>query len=122
MKSSGERFVGKVDTLSRIKEAENEAKSTLAEADAKSMSVIAAARKEALEKVQSAEAARRAKSADTIDQEKKSLAEKHAELLRKGNEEASAISSKANERILKAKTYIEGNFERALDAITGTNE
>ena len=122
MKSSGERSVGKVDTLSRIKEAENEAKRTLAEADANSMSVIAAARKDAVEKVQNAEASLRAKSADIIDQEKKSLAEKHAELLRKGNEEAAGISSKAKERVPKAKMYIRQNFERALDATTGTNE
>ena len=114
--------MGKADALSQIKEAEAKAKKTLEEADDKQKSIVASARREAVDKLQAAERDLRAKREAVLSQERKVLAGKRDELLRKGNGEAAVIESKAAERVPRAKTTIKQYFERAFDAATGTNE
>jgi len=114
--------VGKADALSQIKEAEAKAKKTLEEAEERQKAIISSARREAVDKLQAAERDLRAKREAALDSERKALAAKRDELLRKGNEEAAAIEAKAAERVPKAKTTIKQYFERAFDAAAGTNE
>ena len=114
--------MGKADALSQIKEAEAKAKKMLEEAEERQRTIISSARREAVEKLQAAERDLRAKREAALDSERKALAVKRDELLRKGNEEAAAIEALAAERVPKAKTTIKKHFERAFDAATGTNE
>jgi V/A-type H+-transporting ATPase subunit G/H len=114
--------VGKTETLLQVREAEEKAKQTLEQADEKHRNILAAARREAVEKLQTAENASRTKAEAAIAKEKKNLAVQKDELQKKGNEEASKLSVKAKDRIPQAKTYIRQHFERTFDATTGTNE
>lgn len=122
MKPSGERSVGKSETLLQVKDAEAKAKLLIEQADEKQRTIIAAARREAVDKVQKAEQDQRSKSESVLSQERVALASQRDELLRKGNEEAASINHKAKDRVPKAKTMIKQKFERTLDAATGTNE
>lgn len=114
--------MGKADALSQIKEAEAKAKRTLEEADEKQKSIVASARREAMDKLQAAERDLRAKREAVLVQERQALAAKREELLRKGNDDAAKIKSRAAERVPMAKTTIKQHFERAFDAAAGTNE
>lgn len=122
MKPSGERSVGKSETLLQVKDAEAKAKLLIEQADEKQRSIIAAARREAIDKVQKAEEDLRSKKESALSQEKLALATQRDELLRKGNEEAAGINGKAKDRVPKAKSLLKQQFERTLDAATGTNE
>jgi V/A-type H+-transporting ATPase subunit G/H len=122
VKPSGESPVGKTETLLQVREAEEKAKQILEQADEKQRNILAAARREAVERMQSAETATRSKNEAALAREKKNLAVQKDELLKKGNEEAALLGAKAKDRIPKAKTYIKQHFERTLDAATGTNE
>lgn len=114
--------MGKTETLLQVRDAEAKAQQTLEQADEKQKAIVAAARREAVEKIQAAEKAVKAKNETAIAQEKGSLASQRSHLLQKGNEEAAKLGTKAKERIPKAKTHIRETFERTLDAATGTNE
>ena len=93
----------------------------LEEAEERQRTIISSARR-CREKLQAAERDLRAKREASLDQQRKALAVKRDELLRKGNEEAAAIEALAAERVPKVKTTIKKHFERAFDAATGTNE
>ncbi len=122
MKPSGERSVGKADTLLQIRDTEAKAKRIIEEADEKQKAIIVAARREAIEKYQAAEAAIRKKIEAAISQEKASLAAQRSDAMRKGMEEAAKLMAKANDRVPKAKMHIKNHFERTFDAAAGTNE
>jgi V/A-type H+-transporting ATPase subunit G/H len=121
-KTPGETPVGKAETLLQIKDAEAKARQILEEADDKQRSIGAAARREGVERSQKAEQELRAKTEATLAQEKKALAVKREELIVKGREEAAKTESKASDRIPKAKLMILQDFERTLNAATGTHE
>jgi V/A-type H+-transporting ATPase subunit G/H len=114
--------VGKAESLLQIKDAEAKARQTLEQADEKHRAIIAAARREAVERSQKAEQELRAKTESALAQERKHLAAQREELLVKGKEEAARIEAKASDRIPKAKLMIKHDFERTLDAATGTHE
>ncbi len=114
--------MGKAETLLQIRDAEVKAKQALEQADEKQRSILTAARREAVERSQKAEIDLKAKTESALAQERKALATKRDELLKKGNEDAAKIEAKAVERIPKAKLMIKENFERTLDAATGTHE
>jgi len=122
MKPSGERSVGKADTLLQVRDTEAKASRIIEEADEKQKAILVAARREAIEKYQAAEAAIRKKIEAAISQEKASLAAQRSDSMRKGTEEAAKLMAKAKDRIPKAKTHIRNHFERTFDAATGTNE
>jgi V/A-type H+/Na+-transporting ATPase subunit G/H len=121
-KTPGEGLVGKAETLLQIKDAEAKARQILEEADEKRKGIITAARREAVERSQKAEQELRAKTETALAQERKALAIKREELIVKGKEEASKTESKASGRISKAKLMILQDFERTLNAATGTHE
>lgn len=114
--------MGKAETLLQVKDAEAKAKQTLEQAEDKQRSIIAAARREAVERSQKAEKDLRAKTDSALAQERKALSVQREELLAKGKEEAAKIEAKASDRIPKAKLMIKQRFERTLDATAGTNE
>lgn len=114
--------MGKADTLLQVKDAETKAKQTLEQADERQRVIIAAARREAVDRSQTAEQEFRARTESALAQERKSLASQRETLLVKGKEEASRIEAKAVERIPKAKLLIRQHFERTLDAAAGTHE
>jgi vacuolar-type H+-ATPase subunit H len=122
VKPSGESPVGKAETLLKVRDAEAKAKQTLEQADEKQRSILAAARREAVERSQKAEIDLKAKTESGLAQEKKALTAKKEDLLHKGNEEAAKIDAKAKERVPKAKQMIKAQFERTLDAATSTHE
>jgi V/A-type H+-transporting ATPase subunit G/H len=122
VKPSGESPVGKAETLLQVRDAEAKAKQTLEQADEKQRNILAAARREAVERSQKAEVESKAKTESALAQERKALATKKAELLQKGNEDAAKIDAKVKERVPKAKQMIKAQFERTLDAATGTHE
>ncbi|MDW5561638.1 MAG: hypothetical protein SA339_00300 [Methanomassiliicoccus sp.] len=121
-KPSGESSVGKAETLLQVKDAEAKAKQTLEQADEKQRSIIAAARREAVDRSQKAEQDLRAKTESALAQERKALSAQREELLAKGRDEAAKIDAKASDRIPKAKLMIKKSFERTLDAAAGANE
>lgn len=114
--------MGKAETLLQVKDAEAKAKQTLEQAEDKQRSIVAAARREAVERSQKAEHDLHSKTESALAQERKALSVKREELLAKGKEEAAKIEAKASDRIPKAKLMIKQSFERTLDATTGTNE
>ncbi len=114
--------MGKAETLLQIKEAEEKSKRMIEEAKEKQRSIIAAARREALDRIQKAEDNSKAASQSAISEEERRIASEREALLLKGNEEATALASKANQRIPTAKTYLKTQFERMIDAATGSNE
>lgn len=122
VKPSGERPVGKDQTLLQVKDAEAKAKRTIEEADERQKAVVAAARRDAVEKIQGAEKSLKEKNDAAIVVEKKQLASQREELMSKGKAEASKIKARATERIPKAKSFLKEHFERTLDATTGANE
>lgn len=114
--------MGKAETLLQVRDAEVKAKQALEQADEKQRSILLAARREAVDRSHKAELELRSKTESALAQEKKALAAKRDELLKKGNEDAATIEAKASERIPKAKLMIKQNFERTFDAATRTNE
>jgi V/A-type H+-transporting ATPase subunit G/H len=74
VKPSGESPVGKTETLLQVREAEEKAMQTLEQADEKHRNILAAARREAVEREQNAENASRTKAEAAIAKEKKDLA------------------------------------------------
>ncbi len=121
-KPSGESSVGKAETLLQVKDAEAKAKQTLEQAEEKQRSIVAAARKEAVERSQKAEHDVRAKTESALAQERQSLSVQREALLTKGRDEAAKIEAKARDRIPKAKLMIKQSFERTLDVAAGANE
>lgn len=114
--------MGKAETLLQVKDAEAKAKQTLEQAEEKQRSIIAAARREAVERSQKSEQDLHAKTESTLAQERKALSAQREELLTKGKDEAAKIEAKASDRIPKAKMMIKQRFERTLDAAAGANE
>ncbi len=114
--------MGKAETLLQVKDAEAKAKQMLEQAEEKQRSIIAAARREAVDRTQKAEQDLRAKTESTLAQERKALSVHREELLAKGRDEAAKIEAKASDRIPKAKLMIKQSFERTLDAAAGANE
>lgn len=114
--------MGKAETLLQIKDAEAKAKQTIEQADEKQRGIIAAARKEAVERSRKAEQEIRAKTDSTLVQERTILASKREEIIVKGRDIAAMTESKASDRIPKAKLMILQDFERTLNAATGTHE
>jgi V/A-type H+-transporting ATPase subunit G/H len=114
--------VGKAETLLQVKDAEAKAKQTLEQADEKQKSIIAAARRESVERSQKAEQDLRAKTESGLAQERKALSVQREALLAKGKDEAAKIEARASDRIPKAKIMIKQSFERTLDAAAGANE
>lgn len=72
-KPSGESSVGKAETLLQVKDAEAKAKQTLEQAEEKQRSIVAAARREAVDRMQKAEQDLRAKNESAFAQERQSL-------------------------------------------------
>jgi V/A-type H+-transporting ATPase subunit G/H len=114
--------VGKAETLLQVKDAEAKAKQMLEQAEEKQRSIIAAARREAVDRTQKAEQDLRAKTESTLAQERKALSIQREEFLAKGRDEAAQLEAKASDRIPKAKLMIKQSFERTLDAAAGANE
>ncbi|MBI0584809.1 MAG: hypothetical protein ISF22_11380 [Methanomassiliicoccus sp.] len=114
--------MGKAETLLQVKDAEAKAKQTLEQAEEKQRSIIAAARREAVDRSQKAESDLRAKTESALAQERKALSAQREALLVKGKEEAAKIDAKASDRIPRAKLMIKKSFERTLDAAAGPHE
>lgn len=114
--------MGKAETLLQVKDAEAKAKQTLEQAEERQRSIVAAARKEAVERSQKAEHDVRAKTESALAQERQSLSVQREALLTKGRDEAAKIEAKARDRIPKAKLMIKQSFERTLDVAAGANE
>lgn len=114
--------MGKADTLLQVRDTEAKANRIIEEADEKQKAVIVAARREAIERYQTAEVAVRSKTEAAISQEKASLTAQRSDSMRKGTEEAAKLMAKAKDRIPKAKMHIKNIFERTFDAAAGTNE
>ncbi len=114
--------MGKSETLLQVKEAEGKSKQMIEQAREKQKTIIATARREALDRIQEAERSTRAATQTAISQEERRIASEREALILKGNEEAKVITSKASERIPTAKTHLKTHFERTIDAATGSNE
>ena len=114
--------MGKAETLLQVKDAEAKTKQTLEQAEEKQRSIVAAARREAVDRMQKAEQDLRAKNESAFAQERQSLSVQREALLAKGRDEAAKIEARASDRIPKAKLMIKQSFERTLDAAAGANE
>jgi len=84
--------------------------------------MLSAARREAIERTEIAEATSRANSEAVLAEEKRILAVKRAELLKQGADDSQALAAKAAARIPKAKDHVMEQFELSFDAAAGTNE
>ncbi|WP_019178382.1 hypothetical protein [Methanomassiliicoccus luminyensis] len=114
--------MGKSETLLQVKDAEAKAKLLIEQADEKQRAIIAAARRDAADRIQKAESASKANSESQLAEEKRILAIQRDELLKKGTGESNILGTKANDRVPKAKAYIRQHLERTFDVSAGTNE
>lgn len=115
-KSYGERQLSRAEILLQIKNAEKDAQQILLEAQEKQKSIVASARKEAIELMQVAEDDLREEQSTALSSERDRVAGLRDELLKKGKEEASAIEKRSGELVKKAKIHLKSLFERTIDA------
>jgi len=108
--------LSRTDVLVEIKEAEASAKVAIGEAEAGKKVAVANARKEAVDRIQAAEAAARSRSEAKLAEEKSTLAVKRDEILEGGRKEADKLSKSSKTKIPKVKEFLNTEFERALDA------
>jgi V/A-type H+-transporting ATPase subunit G/H len=103
--------VTRADTLLQIKDAEAKASQIMIEADEKQKALVAAARKDAVRKIQAAEEKQRAEFETAYAAEKAKVSSQRDDILSKGKSEASAVKGKAEQNIPKAKAQLKQAFE-----------
>jgi len=108
--------VSRAETLLRVKDAEAKAKEILAEAEDKRRSLLAAARRDAIQLVQQEEDKLRAQQDASLTKEKAAVGEARQKLLKKGSDEAARLMSSASGNVPKAKAHLKQSFERAVNA------
>ena len=107
----GDSPVTRADTLLQIKDAEVKASQIMKEADDKQRTIVSAARKDAIKRIQDAEAQQRSESEAAYAAEKATVSSQRDEILNKGKAEAKAIKAKADLNLQKAKTQLKLAFE-----------
>lgn len=118
---TGESLVTRAETLLEIKKAEEEAEQIVREAQEERKAIVAAARREAAQKMRESEEKLKAEFELAVSREKNRIASQKEEILKRGQEEAEKIKKLADERIPEIRLYLKNAFERAIDAATGTN-
>lgn len=83
----------------------------MVEADEKQKALVAAARKDAVRKIQDAEEKQRAEFESAYAAEKAKVSSQREDILFKGREEASRVTGKAEQNIPKAKAQLKQAFE-----------
>ena len=83
----------------------------MVEADEKQKALVAAARKDAVRKIQDAEEKQRAESESAYAAEKAKVSSQRDDILFKGREEASRVKGIAEHNIPKAKALLKQAFE-----------
>lgn len=104
----------RADTLLQIKDAEAKASLIMKEADDKQKTIVAAARKEAIRKIQEADLKRRSEFDAAYASEKAKVSSQRDEILDKGKAEAKGIKAKADQSIPKAKSHLKQAFEGSI--------
>jgi V/A-type H+-transporting ATPase subunit G/H len=103
--------VTRADTLLQIKDAEAKASLIMKEADDKQKTIVAAARKDAIRKIQDSDDKQRLEFDAAYASEKANVSSQRDEILGKGNAEAKTIKAKAESNIHKAKLHLKHAFE-----------
>jgi V/A-type H+-transporting ATPase subunit G/H len=106
--------VTRADTLLQIKDAEAKASQIMIEADEKQKAVMAAARKDAIRKIQDADDKQRSEFDAAYASEKAKVSAQREEILEKGKLEARELKSKAESNIPKAKLQLKKTFEGSI--------
>jgi len=114
--SNGEINMTKAEILTQIKQAEEDAKSMISEANDDRAKQIADARAQGKELINKAETEASKKGKDNIAQIKEKLKSEKAKMLDQGLSSAESIKSEASEKVEKATEYLVEQFERAIHA------
>ena len=104
----------RADTPLQIKDAEAKASQTMKEADEKQRTIVAAARKDAIRKIQDADEKQRSDFDVAYAAEKAKVSSQREEILEKGRREARELKSKAESNIPKAKSHLKQAFEGSI--------
>ena len=106
----------RAEILSEIKVAEEEAKVSVARANEAKNKKISEAQSQARDIIRSAEENAEKYADSEISKAKKLIKEDREKIIKKGIEEAGAITAKAKKNVAQATKFILTEFERAVDA------
>jgi vacuolar-type H+-ATPase subunit H len=112
--SSGERAMTRADTLIKVKEAEAKATQLVKDSQEKQRMIVSDARREAISKIQNADAKMKEDKEKVISSEKMKLDVIKKEKLAKGNDEAKKAHSIPESKVLEIKTHLKDSFENSL--------
>ncbi len=104
----------RADTLLQIKDTEAKASVIMKEADDKQKTIVAAARKDAIRKIQDADEKQRSEFDVAYASEKAKVSSQRYEILGKGKDEAKVLKAKAETNIPKAKSHLKQAFEGSI--------
>lgn len=108
--------LGKAEILQRIKQAEEQVRSTIKDAEEKRKQLQAEGKRLALQKIEAAEGdLRKQLEAETLDA-RRQIGAKRQGLLEEGRRKAEALTASAGTRMRDAKEFVLTEFERAVDA------
>jgi vacuolar-type H+-ATPase subunit H len=108
--------VSRADTLLKVKDAEAKAMEIVQEAEEKQKTIIASARREAVRRIQEAEAIMEAEFKAAVAREEENVAAQRRELLGKASEDATRLRASALKNMDRAKVGVVEGFERAVNA------
>jgi vacuolar-type H+-ATPase subunit H len=108
--------LGKAEILQKIKDAEEQVRVTIREAEERRKQLQAEGKRLALQKVEAAGADLRKKLDSETLEARKRVGAKRKELLEEGRRNADALSASARARMRDAKGFVLTEFERAVDA------
>jgi V/A-type H+-transporting ATPase subunit G/H len=106
--------VTRSDTLLQIKDAEVKAAQIVKDADEKHKQIVAAARREAVAKIQAAEEKQRQDYESAYAAEKSKISTQREEIIRKGNNEAQALNARAESKVNAVVDHLLAKFESSL--------
>lgn len=110
------------DILLQVKDAESKAQQIVKEAEEKQRAIVTSARKEAATRVNEADEKFRTEFDARFAKERESITAEKQTYLKKGNEEATSVKAKADERVPKVITHLMQSFERTLDVAAKRND
>ena len=102
------------DTLLQIKDAETKAAQIVKDAEDRHKQIVAAARREAVAKIQGAEEKQRSGYDSAYSAEKAKISTQREEIIRKGTIEAQAVNARAESKVNAVVDHLLAKFEQTL--------
>ncbi|MCE5296504.1 MAG: hypothetical protein LLG16_05300 [Euryarchaeota archaeon] len=104
----------RADTLLQIKDAEAKAAQTIKDAQEKQRVIVANARRDAITRIQEAEAKMREDNEKAFTVEKSKVSANKSELITKGREEANIARSRSAAKASEVRRFLKESFDRSL--------